>query len=44
VFGIVTAWMRERTGSIAPAFVAHIANSTLLFTVTYILTGWQAGA
>jgi len=39
VFGIVTAWMRERTGSIAPGLVAHIANNTLLFTATYILIG-----
>lgn len=44
VFGIVTAWMRERTGSIAPGLVTHVANNTLLFTATYILTGWQAGA
>jgi uncharacterized protein len=44
VFGIVTAWMRERTGSIAPGFVAHIANNALIFTAIYVLTGWQAGA
>lgn len=44
VFGIVTAWMRERTGSIVPGFVTHIANNALIFTAIYVLTGWQAGA
>lgn len=41
VFGIVTGWLRERTGSVAAAFVAHLLNNAALVTLTFLLTGWQ---
>ncbi len=39
VFGIVTGWLRERTGSVAASFVAHVLNNTMLVTMTLLLTG-----
>jgi len=39
VFGIVTGWLRERTGSVAAGFVAHVLNNAMLVTMTHLLTG-----
>jgi membrane protease YdiL (CAAX protease family) len=39
VFGIVTGWLRERTGSVAAGFVAHVLNHAILVTMTFVLTG-----
>jgi membrane protease YdiL (CAAX protease family) len=39
VFGIVTGWLRERTGSVAAGFVAHVLNNAMLVTLTLLLTG-----
>jgi hypothetical protein len=38
VFGIVTGWLRERTGSVAAGFVAHVLNA-MLVTMTLLLSG-----
>ena len=39
VFGIVTGWLRERTGSVAAGFVAHVLNNAMLVTMTFLLIG-----
>lgn len=39
VFGIVTGWLRERTGSVAAGFVTHVLQLAVLVTVTFLLTG-----
>jgi membrane protease YdiL (CAAX protease family) len=39
VFGIVTGWLRERTGSVAAGFVAHVLNNATLVATTLLLTG-----
>jgi hypothetical protein len=38
VFGIVTGWLRERTGSVAAGFVTHVLNNAVLVTMTLLLT------
>jgi uncharacterized protein len=39
VFGIVTGWLRERTGWVAAGFVSHVLQLAVLVTVTSLLTG-----
>jgi membrane protease YdiL (CAAX protease family) len=39
VFGIVTGWLRERTGSVAAGVVTHVLNNAILVTMTFVLTG-----
>lgn len=39
VFGIVTGWLRERTGAVAAGFVTHVLQLAVLVTVTFLLTG-----
>ncbi|MDN5860677.1 MAG: CPBP family intramembrane metalloprotease [Pseudonocardia sp.] len=38
VFGIVTAWLRERTGAVAAGFVAHVLSNAMLVTVITVVT------
>jgi hypothetical protein len=42
IFGLVTDWLRERTGSVAAGTVAHVLNNGLLVFATFLLTGWTA--
>jgi membrane protease YdiL (CAAX protease family) len=39
VFGIVTGWVRERTGWVAAGFVTHVLQLAVLVTTTLLLTG-----
>jgi membrane protease YdiL (CAAX protease family) len=39
VFGIITGWLRERTGAVAAGFVTHVLSLAVLVTVTFLLTG-----
>ena len=39
VFGIVTGWLRERTGSVAAGFVTHVLSLAMLAIMTFLLTG-----
>jgi membrane protease YdiL (CAAX protease family) len=39
VAGIVTGWLRERTGSVAAGFVTHVLNNATLVATTMLLTG-----
>jgi CAAX protease family protein len=39
VFGIVTGWLRERTGSVAAGVVTHVLQLAVLVTATFLLTG-----
>jgi membrane protease YdiL (CAAX protease family) len=39
VFGIVTGWLRERTGSVAAGSVSHVLNNATLVATTLLRTG-----
>jgi membrane protease YdiL (CAAX protease family) len=41
IFGLISAWFRERSGSLTPFLVVHIANSIAMITAAYIVTGWH---
>jgi membrane protease YdiL (CAAX protease family) len=44
LFGIVSGWVRERTGSSFNFVIAHVANNILFLTVAYILITYSRGS
>lgn len=41
LFGLGSAWFRERSGSLTPFLIVHIVNSIAMITVAYFVTGWH---
>ena len=41
ILGVGLGWLRERTGSILPGLVFHIANNAVVVAVTFAMTGWK---
>jgi membrane protease YdiL (CAAX protease family) len=40
--GVVFGWIRERSNSIVPAIVAHVAHNVLMVAYAYATVGWGA--
>ena len=40
--GVVFGWIRERSNSIAPAIVAHVAHNVLMVAYAHATAGWGA--
>jgi membrane protease YdiL (CAAX protease family) len=39
---VVFGWIRERSNSIAPAIVAHVAHNVLMVAYAHATAGWGA--
>jgi len=41
VFGLLSAWVRERTNSLTPFLIIHMLNSIAMIAAAYFITGWR---
>lgn len=41
IFGLIGAWVRERTGSIVPWTIVHCVHNAAIFVAAYVITGWK---
>jgi membrane protease YdiL (CAAX protease family) len=42
VLGLVSGWVRERSGSVIPTVFAHVSHNVAMVAFAYATTGWTA--